>query len=76
MKVIDHILSKLAELVTQRRDPVFTAAPDAVGITSTGADGPNQLPGVLKAYRPFESWVAGGAKPEDAPAFEAERLGE
>lgn len=50
--------------------PVFTAAPDAVGITSTGAEGPNQLPGVLKAYRQFESWVAGGAKPDSQPAFE------
>jgi type I restriction enzyme M protein len=52
--------------------PVFTAAPDAVGITSTGAEGPNRLPEVLKAYRRFEEWVAQGANPEQVPVFETE----
>lgn len=50
--------------------PVFTAAPDAVGITSTGAEGPNQLPDVLKAYRRFVAWVAAGASRENTPVFE------
>ena len=53
--------------------PVFTASPDAVGITSTGAEGPNQLPDVLTAYRQFAAWVMAGAKPESTPAF-AERM--
>jgi hypothetical protein len=48
---------------------VFTAAPDAVGITSTGAEGPNQLPEVRKAYRRFEAWLAAGAPPAAAPTF-------
>jgi type I restriction enzyme M protein len=47
--------------------PVFTASPEAVGITSTGAEGPNQLPDVLTAYRKFDAWLAAGAKPEQAP---------
>jgi type I restriction enzyme M protein len=50
--------------------PVFTAAPEFVGITATGAEGPNQLPVVLKAYRLFEKWVRGGAKETEAPKFE------
>jgi type I restriction enzyme M protein len=48
--------------------PVFTAAPESVGITSTGDTGghvPNQLPAVLAAYRRFEEWLAAGA-PEGA----------
>jgi len=49
--------------------PVFTAAPDAVGITSTGADGPNQLPQVLAAYRQFEAWVSAGAEAASQPTF-------
>ncbi|MCX6998230.1 MAG: N-6 DNA methylase [Kiritimatiellaeota bacterium] len=49
--------------------PVFTAAPETVGITSTGAEGPNQLPEVLAAYRRFETWVAAGAKADHKPAF-------
>ena len=49
--------------------PVFTAAPDVVGITSTGAEGPNQLPDVLAAYRKFDAWLAAGAKPGQAPDF-------
>jgi type I restriction enzyme M protein len=50
--------------------PVFTAAPDAVGITSTGADGPNQLLDVLKAYRRIGAWVAAGANFSDTPWFQ------
>ena len=51
---------------------VFVAAPNAVGITSTGETGenvPNDLPRLLKAYRSFQAWVEAGAKPEDAPDF-------
>ncbi|MCX5822342.1 MAG: N-6 DNA methylase [Deltaproteobacteria bacterium] len=51
--------------------PVFTAAPETVGITSTGAEGPNQLPDVLIAYRKFAVWVDAGAKPEEIPEFGA-----
>ena len=52
--------------------PVFIAAPKAVGITSTGETGENvsdDLPLLLDAYRTFETWVAAGAIPEDAPDF-------
>jgi type I restriction enzyme M protein len=49
--------------------PVFTAAPEEVGITSTGAEGPNQLPDVLGAYRQFEKWVNAGANENQRPAF-------
>ena len=52
--------------------PVFVAAPKAVGITSTGETGetvPNDLRQILDAYRAFENWVQGGAKPEDMPDF-------
>jgi type I restriction enzyme M protein len=49
--------------------PVFTASPDTVGITSTGAEGPNQLPDVLEAYRKFVAWVQAGAKPDHTPEF-------
>lgn len=49
--------------------PVFTAAPEQVGITSTGAQGPNQLPIVLAAYREFEAWVATGAEESKRPQF-------
>ena len=48
---------------------VFTAAPEEVGITSTGAQGPDQLPDVLAAYRQFEQWLSGGAKEAQRPAF-------
>jgi hypothetical protein len=34
------------------------------------------LPEVLNAYRKFEAWVGGGAKPEETPAFEAVGGGE
>lgn len=33
--------------------PVFFAEPERVGITSTGADGPNDLPEIVKQYRQF-----------------------
>jgi type I restriction enzyme M protein len=49
--------------------PVFTAAPQQVGITSTGAEGPSQLPEVLAAYRQFEAWVKAGAKESEMPQF-------
>jgi type I restriction enzyme M protein len=49
--------------------PVFTAAPEQVGITSTGAQGPDQLPDVLTAYRQFDRWVHAGAKASQRPAF-------
>lgn len=52
--------------------PVFLAAPKSVGITSTGETGenvPNELPGLLHAYRQFEAWVAAGAAPENVPDF-------
>jgi len=51
--------------------PVFTASPETVGITSTGADGPNQLSDVLAAYRRFDTWVRAGAIPEQTPEFGA-----
>ena len=34
--------------------PVFFAEPENVGITSTGADGPNDLPGIVEQYRQFQ----------------------
>lgn len=49
--------------------PVFTAAPETVGITSTGAEGPDDLPKVLECYRQFEKWVRAGAKENQRPAF-------
>jgi type I restriction enzyme M protein len=52
--------------------PVFIAAPKVVGITSTGETGdqvPNDFPALLSEYRNFETWIANGAKPEDAPNF-------
>lgn len=51
--------------------PVFTAAPKAVGIESTGAEGPNQLPDVLAAYRKFSAWVQAGANADQTPEFGA-----
>ena len=51
--------------------PVFTAAPENVGITSTGAEGPNRLPDVLTAYRKFSTWIDAGAKPDATPEFGA-----
>lgn len=55
--------------VKQAATAFWDAAPDAVGITSTGAEGPNRLPEALAAYRQFEAWVAGGAAPEAQPVF-------
>ena len=52
--------------------PVFVAAPQTVGITSTGETGedvPDELPAVLDAYRAFKRWVAAGAKPAVTPDF-------
>ena len=51
--------------------PVFNAAPETVGITSTGADGPNQLPEVLAAYRKFDAWFQAGAKLDQMPELDA-----
>jgi type I restriction enzyme M protein len=48
---------------------VFTAAPELVGITATGAEGPNQLPAVLDAYRMFNTWVLSGANTDQTPEF-------
>lgn len=50
--------------------PVFFAEPEAVGITSTGADGPNDLPEIVKQYRQFAAWVEAGAQPEAMPNFQ------
>jgi type I restriction enzyme M protein len=49
--------------------PVFTAAPERVGITSTGASGPNDLGEVLDAWRAFDTWKRAGARPQDLPDF-------
>lgn len=57
------------EVRTELDYPMFTAAPEEVGITSTGAQGPDQLPDVLAAYRQFEKWVNAGAKENQRPAF-------
>jgi type I restriction enzyme M protein len=57
------------EVRTMLDYPVFTAAPEEVGITSTGAQGPDQLPDVLAAYRQFAKWVNAGAKENQRPAF-------
>jgi type I restriction enzyme M protein len=51
--------------------PVFTAASETVGITSTGAEGPSQLPEVLIAYRKFAAWVKAGAKLDQMPEVDA-----
>jgi len=50
--------------------PVFFAEPEKVGITSTGAEGPNDLPEVVGQYRRFEAWVESGAQPEATPNFQ------
>jgi len=50
--------------------PVFFAEPEKVGITSTGADGPNDLPEVVEQYRQFEAWVESGAQSEALPNFQ------
>ena len=65
----EHSRALWAEVRAKLDYPVFTAAPERVGITSTGADGPNDLPEVLLAWREFEHWVSMGAKPDELPAF-------
>jgi type I restriction enzyme M protein len=71
-KVDDAHNAALWQTVRESFDyPFFTASPDAVGITSTGAEGPNQLPEVLAAYRQFEAWVKAGAKRDKMPEFAA-----
>jgi type I restriction enzyme M protein len=63
----------LWEAVRKQFDyPIFVAAPNGVGITSTGETGeniPNQLPEILTAYQTFEGWAAEGAAPESTPDF-------
>jgi type I restriction enzyme M protein len=49
--------------------PVFTAAPEEVGITSTGAEGPDQLPEVLTNYKKYETWLRDGAQQAAIPEF-------
>jgi len=52
--------------------PVFVAAPKTVGITSTGETGEgvaSELPGLLSAFRAFETWIQSGAQPETTPNF-------
>jgi type I restriction enzyme M protein len=54
--------------------PVFLAAPRSVGISSTGDTGdtvPNELPGVLAAWRAFTEWLDAGAPAEGLPDFPA-----
>lgn len=65
----EHSRALWAEVRAVLDYPVFTAAPEKVGITSTGADGPNELPNVLEAWRAFEKWVAAGSKEDQLPAF-------
>jgi type I restriction enzyme M protein len=50
--------------------PVFFAEPERVGITTTGAEGPNDLPEVVKQYRSFVAWAEAGAQPEAVPNFQ------
>jgi len=52
--------------------PVFSAAPQSVGISTTGETGegvPNDLPRTLEAYREFKAWLAGGARADTMPDF-------
>lgn len=53
--------------------PVFTAAPTAVGVTSTGAEGANELPEVLADYHQFRTWLEAGADPALMPALDEDR---
>lgn len=65
----EHSRALWSEVRTVLDYPVFTAAPEKVGITSTGADGPNDLPQVLEAWKAFDQWVKAGSKTENLPAF-------
>jgi type I restriction enzyme M protein len=65
----EHSRALWAEVRTTLDYPVFTAAPENVGITSTGADGPNDLPEVLDAWRAFDKWVKAGSKEDQLPSF-------
>ena len=67
----EHSRALWAEVRSVLDYPVFTAAPEMVGITSTGADGPNDLPKVLEAWRAFDKWVKAGAKNDKMPSFDA-----
>ncbi len=52
--------------------PVFVAAPEAVGIKSTGETGedvPNHLGDVLAQFRQFQEWLRKGAPDEETPNF-------
>jgi type I restriction enzyme M protein len=73
LRKVDSMHTKALWLdVRERFDyPVFTSAPDTVGITSTGAEGPNQLPEVLHAWRWFDRWVKAGANEAEIPVFES-----
>jgi type I restriction enzyme M protein len=54
--------------------PVFVAAPQTVGITSTGETGDgvaSELPKVLKAYRQYEAWITAGMPEDVALEFSA-----
>ncbi len=65
----DHSRALWSEVRTVLDYPVFTAAPEKAGITSTGADGPNDLPLVLEAWQAFDKWVKAGSKNDQLPAF-------
>ena len=57
------------EIRTALDYPVFTAAPENVGITATGAEGPSDLPKVLEAWKTFAQWVRTGADEGQKPVF-------
>jgi type I restriction enzyme M protein len=68
---IAHNAALWDEVRTAFDYPVFTAAPESVGISSTGADGPNQLPAVLTAYRKYLCWLSAGADERNVPELGA-----
>jgi type I restriction enzyme M protein len=65
----EHSRALWAEVRKKLDYPIFTAAPEYVGITSTGADGPNSLPQVLAAWRAFAEWVQAGSNESNLPMF-------
>jgi type I restriction enzyme M protein len=65
----EHSLALWAEVRSKLDYPVFTAAPEEVGITSTGAEGPNDLPRVLEAWKVFREWLDAGAAEGKMPIF-------